>query len=65
LRAATSSAADLLGIADKTGSLEKGMTADIVAIPGDVTADITATERVTFVMEDGKILKNGSAGSTR
>lgn len=58
LAAATSGAADLLGIAQTTGTLAKGQTADIVALPGDVTADITATERVMFVMKDGKIMKN-------
>lgn len=58
LRAATGGAADLLGIAATTGSLEKGMVADIVAIPGDPTTDITATERVAFVMKDGNVVKN-------
>ena len=61
LAAATSGAADLLGIAQTTGSLAKGQVADIVAVPGDVTADITATERVVFVMKDGKIVKGGVA----
>ena len=58
LRAATSSNADLFGIAQKIGTLEKGKLADIVAIPGDPTTDITATERVSFVMKEGKIVKN-------
>ncbi|MGZ5004565.1 MAG: amidohydrolase family protein [Chthoniobacterales bacterium] len=58
LRAATSSAADLLGIAQTTGTIEKGKVADIVALPGDPTSDITATERVTFVMKDGVIVKS-------
>ena len=58
LRAGTSVDADLLGIAAKVGTLEKGKLADIVAIPGDPTADITATERVSFVMKEGKIVKN-------
>jgi imidazolonepropionase-like amidohydrolase len=58
LRAATSVDADLLGIAQKVGTLEKGKLADIIAIPGDPTADITATERVSFVMKEGKIVKN-------
>ncbi|MGZ5003086.1 MAG: amidohydrolase family protein [Chthoniobacterales bacterium] len=57
LRAATSSAADLLGIAQTTGTIEKGKVADIVALPGDPTSDITATERVTFVMKDGQVVK--------
>ncbi|PYJ84591.1 MAG: amidohydrolase [Verrucomicrobia bacterium] len=58
LRAATSSDADLLGISAKVGTLEKGKLADIVAMPGDPTTDITATERISFVMKEGKIVKN-------
>jgi imidazolonepropionase-like amidohydrolase len=61
LKSATSSTADLLGIADKTGTLEKGKLADVIAMPGDPTADITATERVSFVMKEGKIIRNGPA----
>jgi imidazolonepropionase-like amidohydrolase len=57
LRAATSANADLFGIAQKVGTLEKGKLADIIAIPGDPTSDITATERVSFVMKEGKIVK--------
>src|SRR6266478_6617756 len=60
LRAGTSSDADLLGIAAKLGTLEKDKLADIVAMPGVPTQDITATERVSFVMKDGKIVKNAS-----
>ncbi len=58
LLSATSVDADLLGVANKLGTLEKGKLADIIAMPGDPTADITATERVFFVMKDGKIIKN-------
>jgi imidazolonepropionase-like amidohydrolase len=58
LRAATSSNADLFGISAKVGTLEKGRLADIIAMPGDPTTDITATERVSFVMKEGKIVKN-------
>jgi imidazolonepropionase-like amidohydrolase len=58
LRAATSADAELFGIAQKVGTLEKGKLADIVAIPGDPTTDITATERVSFVMKEGKVVKN-------
>jgi imidazolonepropionase-like amidohydrolase len=61
LKAATANDAGLLGIAQKVGTLEKGKLADIIAIPGDPTTDITATERVSFVMKDGKIIRNGPA----
>ena len=47
-----------LAQANKLGTLEKGKLADIIAMPGDPTADITETERVFFVMKDGKIVKN-------
>jgi imidazolonepropionase-like amidohydrolase len=58
LRTATGNDAELLGIAEKTGTLEKGKLADVIAVPGDPTADITVTERVFFVMKEGKIVKN-------
>jgi imidazolonepropionase-like amidohydrolase len=59
IKAATSSDAELLGIAQKAGTLEKGKLADVIAMPGDPIADITATERVSFVMKEGKIIRNG------
>jgi imidazolonepropionase-like amidohydrolase len=59
LKSATSTTADLFGIAQKTGTLEKGKFADVIAMPGDPTSDITATERVSFVMKEGKIIRNG------
>jgi len=60
LKAATSNDAELLGIAEKVGTLEKGKLADIVAMPGDPTTDITATERLIFVMKEGKIIRKGA-----
>jgi imidazolonepropionase-like amidohydrolase len=59
LRSATSNDADLLGLAQKLGTLEKGKLADVIAMPGDPTTDITATERVSFVMKEGKIIRQG------
>jgi len=59
LRSATANDAELLGISQKTGTLEKGKLADIIAMPGDPTTDITATERILFVMKEGKIIRNG------
>ncbi len=58
LLSSTSVDAELFGVANKLGTLEKGKLADVIAMPGDPTADITATERVFFVMKDGKIVKN-------
>jgi imidazolonepropionase-like amidohydrolase len=58
LKAATSTDAELLGIATKTGTLEPGKFADIVAMPGDPTVEITATEHVFFVMKEGAIVKH-------
>jgi len=60
LIAATSADADLLGLAARVGTLEKGKLADVVAMPGDPMSDITVTERVSFVMKDGKIIRNGT-----
>jgi imidazolonepropionase-like amidohydrolase len=59
LKSATSNDAELLGIGQKVGTLEKGKLADVIAVPGDPTADITATERVSFVMKAGKVLRSG------
>jgi imidazolonepropionase-like amidohydrolase len=54
----SSTAAALLGVDRITGTIDAGKEADIVAVPGDVLRDITATERVRFVMKGGKILRN-------
>ncbi|HEY1434661.1 MAG TPA: amidohydrolase family protein [Thermoanaerobaculia bacterium] len=58
LRTAGPSAADLLGLADRVGTLESGKEADIVAVPGDPLKDIHLTEKVLFVMKGGKVFKN-------
>ena len=54
---ATAVDTESFGVANKLGTLEKGKLADVIAMPGDPTADITATERVFFVMKDGKIVE--------
>jgi imidazolonepropionase-like amidohydrolase len=58
LRSATVSAADLIGISDKAGSIEKGKWADIVAVDGDPTKDIQVMGKMKFVMKEGVIYKN-------
>jgi imidazolonepropionase-like amidohydrolase len=63
LKAGTSSDADLLGLADKIGTLEAGKLADVVAVPGDPVENIRQTEHVFFVMKEGVIYKNDRATS--
>jgi imidazolonepropionase-like amidohydrolase len=55
LRSATLYAADLLGKTDR-GVIEAARLADLVAVPGDPLRDITATERVSWVMQGGKVV---------
>jgi len=58
-------AAMLLGVDKVVGSIEAGKEADLVAVPGDVLKDISATEHVRFVMKGGKIYRNEAAGAPR
>lgn len=57
LRAATSVAAKVLGMSGELGELAVGKKADVIAVPGDPLKDITAVERVTFVMRDGVVYR--------
>lgn len=57
LRAATVMGAELIGVADR-GRLEAGLLADIIAVPGDPSEDITTTQDVRFVMKDGRVYKS-------
>lgn len=58
IRAATTGAADLLGMREQIGSLEANMTADLIAVEGDPLSDITELERVRFVLKGGSVIKN-------
>ena len=62
--AGTSSAARLLGWDDRIGTLAANKLADIVAVPGDITRDITVAERVIFVMKDGVVYKQPGTPTT-
>jgi len=57
IETATRNAADLLDMSDRVGTIEAGKFADIVAVPGNPLNDITAMQRVGFVMKDGRIYK--------
>jgi imidazolonepropionase-like amidohydrolase len=55
LRAATSVAAALIGVAE-IGSVRPGYAADLIAVAGDPLSDIHAITRVVWVMRDGRIV---------
>ena len=50
---ATSLSAAAVGLGDKIGTIAAGYEADLVAVDGDPSRDITATKRVVFVMRGG------------
>jgi imidazolonepropionase-like amidohydrolase len=55
LIAGTANGADLLGIAEQTGTLQSGKYADVIAVAGNPLADIVATEHPVLVMKEGVI----------
>jgi imidazolonepropionase-like amidohydrolase len=57
IKAATVSAAELLGETNQLGSIEKGKIADIIAVDGDPLKDIRVMGNVKFVMKAGKVFK--------
>lgn len=64
LRSATVAATDALGLTDR-GLIETGRLADLIAVPGDPLADIRVTERVSWVMVGGKVVKGPAAAESR
>ena len=57
IQSATKVASELLGMSDQIGTIETGKLADIVAVPGNPLDDITAMQRVGFVMKNGVVYK--------
>jgi imidazolonepropionase-like amidohydrolase len=58
IRTSTTEAAALIGIDQRTGTLEMQRFADVIAVEGDPLKDISVMGRVKFVMKEGKIYRN-------
>ncbi|HWX55197.1 MAG TPA: amidohydrolase family protein [Verrucomicrobiae bacterium] len=58
IRAATSSAADLIGRSKDVGTIEAGKYADIIAVNADPLQDVRVLESVGFVMKGGEVFKD-------
>ena len=63
IQSATLAGATLLDQQDRFGSIEAGKFADMIAVPGDPSADILQLDHVVFVMKGGVIYKGEGAGS--
>ena len=59
IQSTTVNAADLMGWTEKTGSLDVGKWADVIAVQGDPMQDVKVLQNVAFVMKGGKVYKGG------
>jgi imidazolonepropionase-like amidohydrolase len=57
IQAATTRAAELLGMQGKIGVIAPGAFADIVAVESDPTQDVKVLQKIKFVMKDGKVVR--------
>jgi imidazolonepropionase-like amidohydrolase len=61
IQSATRWSAELIGWQDRVGAIESGLLADLVAVPGDPSADVRLLEDVPFVMKGGVIVRDDRA----
>jgi imidazolonepropionase-like amidohydrolase len=54
---ATSLNAEAMGLHNEIGQVAPGFQADLIAVDGDPTRDITALQRVVFVMKGGRVYR--------
>ncbi len=57
IQSATRWSAELMRWQDRVGTIAPGLLADLVAVPGDPTDDVSILEHVPFVMKGGEVLK--------
>jgi imidazolonepropionase-like amidohydrolase len=57
ITSATSLGAEALGMGSQIGTVAPGFQADLIAVDGDPTKDITALKRVVFVMKGGRVYR--------
>ncbi|HEV2399727.1 MAG TPA: amidohydrolase family protein [Candidatus Sulfotelmatobacter sp.] len=62
IQAATVNGAELLGRQDRIGTIEAGKFADLVAMAGDPSQDVTELEKVKFVMKGGEVVRDDLSG---
>jgi imidazolonepropionase-like amidohydrolase len=60
IQCATTSAADLMGWGDRIGRIAPNYYADVIAVEGDPTKDVSTLEHVAFVMKGGEVVKGAN-----